>query len=187
MISIGTANEKGTCIITCAFTDDDGIAVTPKTLKWTLVDNLGNVINEREQVEVSSLSTSVDIVLSGDDLAATVSENTKYFKRFLVVEATYDSTSGSDLPLKDEALFHIKNLKYVITEKCGIAYARNEALRICDTDILAFTDDDCIVSTKFEDGFSKTFAYNTTNAFSYSCTSCNREKWDAFVCSKVVT
>ena len=113
MISIGTANEKGTCIITCAFATDDGTAVTPKTLKWTLVDNLGNVINEREQVEVSSLSTSIDIVLSGDDLSATGSENTKYFKRFLIVEATYNSTSGSDLPLKDEVLFQIKNLKYI--------------------------------------------------------------------------
>ena len=113
MISIGTANEEGTFIISCAFTDDDGIAMTPKTLKWTLVDDLGKVINEREQVEVSSLSTSVDIVLSGDDLGAKVSENTKYFKRFLVVEATYASKSGSDLPLKDEALFLIKNLKYI--------------------------------------------------------------------------
>ena len=44
-----------------------------------------------------------------------------------------------------ESLHHINNLEYIITEKCGIAYARNEALRHCKTDVIAFTDDDCLV------------------------------------------
>ncbi len=44
-----------------------------------------------------------------------------------------------------DSLQGFENLEYVITEKCGIAFARNEALRLCKTDILAFTDDDCLV------------------------------------------
>jgi len=45
-----------------------------------------------------------------------------------------------------DSLYGFANLEYVITTKCGIAFARNEAVSLCKTDILAFTDDDCIVS-----------------------------------------
>jgi len=37
------------------------------------------------------------------------------------------------------------NLNYIITDKCGIGYARNIALENCHTTFIAFTDDDCIV------------------------------------------
>ena len=44
-----------------------------------------------------------------------------------------------------DSLKEYSNLTYVITDKCGIGYARNKALENCNTEFLAFTDDDCIV------------------------------------------
>ena len=103
------ACESSTYIVTATFTDEDGDSVIPDSITWTLTDKKGNVINSREDVEVSSPATAVDIVLSGDDLAVTSTGTL----RILTVEAVYDSDAGLDLPLKDEARFHITDLKNI--------------------------------------------------------------------------
>lgn len=66
-----SAPEEGVYVITIAWEDEDGAAVTPDSATWTLTDNRGNVINSRSAVTISSLSTSNDIILEGDDLALT--------------------------------------------------------------------------------------------------------------------
>ena len=103
------ATEQSTYIITVAFTDEDGASVVPKTVVWTLTDTSGTVINSRTQVSATP-GASVDIVLSGDDLAIT-GETGK--ERNVVVEATYDSSRGNDLPLTDGVRFTISPLPYV--------------------------------------------------------------------------
>ena len=116
MISIGTANEKGTAIVTCAFTDEDSNTVVPSSITWTLVDKNQNIINSREQVSTSPAS-SIEIVLSGDDLKITERErNYGSADRYIVIEAVYDSGAGSNLPLKEQSYFEIENLKYISHE-----------------------------------------------------------------------
>lgn len=101
------AIEEATYIITAAFTDEDGNAETPKAgLVWTLTDGNGNIVNDREDVALIE-ATSIDIVLSGDDLAVLAGETQT---RILLIEGTYDSALGSDLPIRDEATFEITNL-----------------------------------------------------------------------------
>jgi len=99
------ADEESTYLVTAAFTDAAGDAVTPNanTIKWTLSDMEGTVINSRNNVVIAS-ATSVDIVLSGDDLALQTGE-TGTVKRLLTVVAVYDSTEGTDLPLNGEIIF----------------------------------------------------------------------------------
>jgi len=101
-----TAPEKGTFGITCTFTDEDGDALTPDTLTWTLTDMDGSVINSRQDVSVSSLSSSVTITLSGDDLALTTTTSQGRKRRF-AIEGTYDSDLGDNLPLTGECEFSI--------------------------------------------------------------------------------
>jgi len=114
-----TANEKSTAAITVSFTDENGDAVTPKTANWTLTDLDGNVINGKEQEDISSLDTSVTVVLSGNDLQIGGSEtlttvnDVSFLYRIFTVEATYDSDLGSDLPLKESCKFKLYNLEYV--------------------------------------------------------------------------
>lgn len=108
------AVEKSTLALIISFTDEDGSAVTPKTATWTLTDDNGDVINSREQVNIASLDTSVTVVLSGDDLQILSGEASDELatRRFLI-EATYDSSLGSDLPLNESCAFPVRNLKYV--------------------------------------------------------------------------
>jgi len=113
MISIGTANEKGTIVITCAFTDEDGDPVVPTTIKWTLTDGAGDVINEREQVSVLVPAATTYIVLSGDDLELEATDTSQYVNRYFLIEATYTSTYGTNLPLRDSTYFKIENLRYI--------------------------------------------------------------------------
>lgn len=105
------ANELSTYVIAVSFLDENDQPVTPLTLTWTLSDRLGNVINNRQDVSIFDLSDEVDIVLSGNDLrvlSSSIGET-----RTLTIKATYDSSSGSNLPLNDEVEFAVKNLQKV--------------------------------------------------------------------------
>lgn len=103
--------EEGTGIVGAAFTDEDASAVTPNAITWTLTDAAGTVINSREDVAVASPDTSIDIVLSGDDLQILTAEaSQKYVERLILVKSTYDSSLGSDLPAKQSGAFLIENL-----------------------------------------------------------------------------
>lgn len=99
------AVEESTFVVTAAFTDAAGTAVTPKSATWSLFDKDGNAVNSRADVTISPLASSVDIVLSGDDLQIADGKTRK-----LTIKAVYDSDEGTDLPLNDELTFQIQRL-----------------------------------------------------------------------------
>ena len=116
MISItDKAKEKGSFVFDVAFTDEDDAAATPKTMTWSLTTTSGTSINNRLNVAVGAgdLAATVSIVLSGDDLAVQSGETNRYLRRRFVVEATYDSSLGNDLPVKEEAEFLLENITKV--------------------------------------------------------------------------
>jgi len=98
--------EEGTCFIDLAFWDEDGAAKAPKTAKWSLTDNKGNLINNRDEVAISSPSATETVVLSGDDLALQAGER-EFADRIFTIEWTYDSALGSDLPDNDKVEFQV--------------------------------------------------------------------------------
>lgn len=102
--------EESTGVFTCAFKDANGEGVTPSSATWTLTDTSGTVINSREAVAISSLAASVDVVLSGDDLAISSGFDGVAEERVLTVEYVYDSDEGTDLPGKGECRFFIDSL-----------------------------------------------------------------------------
>jgi len=102
------AEDKGTYVVTATFKDEDGNAVTPNWIKWTLTDERGNVINSREDVSVSSPASSIDIILKGDDLKFSDSP-----KRRLIIRSEYDSSLDDDLPLNSQAEFEINDIQWI--------------------------------------------------------------------------
>jgi uncharacterized phiE125 gp8 family phage protein len=102
------ATANNTYIITVAFTDDAGDAVTPNDgCTFSLKDTAGNTINDRDGVAIVE-DTSVDVVLSGDDLAAQGANDNGI--RIFSIDGTYDSDAGSDLPLDNSAQFVVDTL-----------------------------------------------------------------------------
>ncbi len=99
-------NEKGTAIVTLAFTDEDGATVVPTSLTWQLQKLDGTIINSCTFATKTFSGTS--IVLSGDDLA--IFGDTDSGQRVLSVQGVYSSDAGSDLPMKDECRFSIGRL-----------------------------------------------------------------------------
>lgn len=99
-----TVNDQSTAVVTCSFCDGNGEAITPTSVNWTLLDFFGKVINSRQSVSITP-SSSVSIVLSGDDLKYSDGKN-----RYLIIEALYNSTLANNLPLKEEAVLTITNL-----------------------------------------------------------------------------
>jgi hypothetical protein len=87
-------------------------------LNWSLVDEDGNVINDRLNVELTPAS-EVIVLLQGDDLALRGGPA----KRYVIVRGTYNGVLGNDLPIVDETSFQIQNLKgakTVLTGPVGI-------------------------------------------------------------------
>ncbi len=102
------ALEEGTYVINAAWLDEDSLPTIPTTALWTLSDDLGNVVNVREDVPVTGISTTNDILLKGDDLAMSATYHGS--KRVFLVKGTYNSTLGSGLPFRVQIEFDIENL-----------------------------------------------------------------------------
>lgn len=100
------AKDKGTYAITITFKDENGNLVVPTEAKWTLKDKRGNVLNSRTQVSIAPLASSVTVTLSGNDLKATEGRS-----RMFTVEAKYNSTLGTGLPMKDSCTFRVDDLE----------------------------------------------------------------------------
>ena len=126
------ADEKSTYRMTAAFTDSAGNASTPDVIIYTLTNVEGTIINSKEAVSVTP-STSVNIILSGNDLAMQTGESGPV-ERVFTLEAVYDSsTDGNDLPLKEEAVFIIDPLLNVgrqIIPVCSELVTFSESLTI---------------------------------------------------------
>ena len=100
------ADEGSPYFVRVAFADEDGSAVTPNSAAYTVTARYGTVIGSLSSVEISSLATSVDILLTGADV--TIGSNGQV--RILSVEYIYDSTLGSGLTAYTEAQFTIDDL-----------------------------------------------------------------------------
>lgn len=96
-------DEGSTFFPIAAFTNEDKNPVIPETIKWTLTDGAGNIMNSRENVVVVTPAESIEIKLTGDDLIL----ETSNVVRILLVKATYNSSRGSDQTLNRELLFEI--------------------------------------------------------------------------------
>lgn len=98
------ATDGSTYVVTAEFRDAAGSATVPTTIEWTLTDDVGNTINSRASI-LASLTATLPIVLSGNDLKYSDGK-----RRIVYIYALYDSTEGTNLPLRDEVHFPIVNL-----------------------------------------------------------------------------
>ena len=92
-----SAVADSTYVVTVGFFDTDGSAITPTSVKWSLRDQTGAIVNSRSSIYVAATNGKATIVLSGADLHITTATS----KLRLELDAVYTSTLGSDLPLKD--------------------------------------------------------------------------------------
>lgn len=107
-INIDTSvNEKSSAVFTVDFVNELGAPVTPNSAMWTLHTEIGTVINSRQDVTITPLASSVEIVLNNDDLQLVGDDDSGY--RYLLVEAEYDSPSQSGLKLNEQARFQIND------------------------------------------------------------------------------
>jgi hypothetical protein len=104
------AGEKSTYVVTATFKNENETLVVPSLIAWTLTDETGLVINARENVSVAAPAAVTDILLSGLDLAVQAGETAGVVGRVMTVNAEYNSTLGSGLPLKGEVRFFIDNV-----------------------------------------------------------------------------
>ena len=108
--------EESTALFSLTFTDEAGVTIQDAditSLNWTLTDTAGNIINSRDAVDIPSPTNPQKILLQGYDLVISGADNVQ---RVLTVEGTYNSTNGSDLPIKDQCRFWIDSLVAVSSE-----------------------------------------------------------------------
>ena len=99
-------SEKGTAVVTMAFTDENGDAVVPTGLAWQLMRPDGTVVNSN--TFALNTFTGTQVVLGGDDLV--FYDDGDSGDRVFSVQGVYNSTLGTGLHIKDELRFAISNL-----------------------------------------------------------------------------
>jgi len=99
------AVDGGTFAVTVAFDDEDNSPVTPNTVKWTLLNREGGVVNERDAVDATPGET-VTVLLTADDLRYADGDI-----RHLVFDWTYDSSLGSGLTGREQVTFVIEDIR----------------------------------------------------------------------------
>jgi len=109
-----TAMETGTYLVTLTFTDENGVAMTPTAVTWSLYDPDGTVVNSRLNVAVTAPTPVTTIVLTGADLALTA--GLLYEDRVFAVTATYTSATHGALTLRDSVTFRVHKLVLVDAE-----------------------------------------------------------------------
>lgn len=102
------AVEQSTFVVAVSFLDEDGAAVVPDSAAWSLLNAYGIVVNSRSDVAISPLAATATIVLTGLDLQMLDGQDDG--RRLLLVEATYSSTLGSGLNLREEIEFEVRPL-----------------------------------------------------------------------------
>jgi hypothetical protein len=103
------AEEQSTYPVVVACLDETGAPVVPNDWRWTLLKPNGDIVNGREDVTLTP-AFEMTVLLFADDLAV---EDGETRTRTLLVEGSYDSDLGNDLPLRDSVNFRIKDLKGV--------------------------------------------------------------------------
>lgn len=98
-----TPAQGGAAKATISFTDENGDAVTPTSVKWTLSDPNGAIINSRSMVTLTP-AASISWLMSGADLRI----GGYGPERILTIDALYNSTLGNDVPLRAQASFTIE-------------------------------------------------------------------------------
>jgi hypothetical protein len=82
--------------------------MTPKTATWSLRDKNGNIVHDRSAQTLIVTAGNAAIVLKGCDLICGSIGRNEECTRTVIVEGTYDSTYGEDLPFIEEATFSIR-------------------------------------------------------------------------------
>lgn len=97
-MTVNQVAEGGTYILQLTFADELGAAAVPVSATFTLTDDKGAIVNSRDDVAISPLAASTYIVLSGNDLLLS---GTQQATRTVTIKASYNSaTYGSNLPLR---------------------------------------------------------------------------------------
>lgn len=102
------AIEQSTFEVEFTFIDEDGNAVAPDTMTWTLHDGDLKPVNDREAEVIVTPGQTEIILLQGDDLKL---DGNDPITRYILLEGTYTSvTHGAGLPFRDQIAFGIEPL-----------------------------------------------------------------------------
>lgn len=99
-----TVNAGASWILRVSFFDENDTPVIPNSIKWSLVDSEGNIINGRDEVAVSPAAAVVYIHLLPLDNAETLDS-----KRVVRIKAKYFSVliPGEEITLIEEAVYYV--------------------------------------------------------------------------------
>ena len=98
------AMEKSTYRSTMTLTDPDGAALDPDSADWTLTKLDGTVVNSRDSVSISSPGSTIQVTLSGNDLA--ILDAGEREDRIFTIEGLYETSK----PFKSACIFEIQQL-----------------------------------------------------------------------------
>ena len=109
LITDSEINDNGSAKFTFSpINKATGGAIVPLSAVWKLTDLYGAVINGRSAVTIESPTSSLEVLLTGDDLAIQDSTN-DFEKRLVTMVCTYDAGDSVTADLVQSAKFTVFN------------------------------------------------------------------------------
>jgi len=102
-----SAMRESSFFIKVELKDSAGSSVTPTSLSWTLVNEIGAVVNSKN-AQVLTPASAMYILLEGDDLAIQDEDNESEI-RYILLTGVYDDIRKSGAVFKDTIMFSIIN------------------------------------------------------------------------------
>lgn len=106
-MAMQVARDGNTYVVVVKPQDEDGTAVTPNSMSYTLTNEYGRIVNSKDHVVITP-STEASVVLSAADVK--YAEGTR---RRVILEGKYNSTLGSSMDLVDWTEFGIEDVPHV--------------------------------------------------------------------------
>jgi hypothetical protein len=106
---ITPAQERGTYPIRLRWRDPlTGSLITPLSVTWTLRDHTGATLVE--PTAMTGMASEMWLVLSGEQLRVETASGVPPYDYRVTIEARYNATYGSNLPLTAEIAFSLAPL-----------------------------------------------------------------------------
>lgn len=102
-----TAPSGSSLVVSAVFRNESDVLVVPDSIHWTLTDGIGNIINEREDVEIETPASTIHILLGPDDLVPMLDTS-----RIITIRAVYISSliPSEEMTLIGREEFYIENI-----------------------------------------------------------------------------
>jgi len=102
-------NSKSSVAVECDFLDENGVPVVPDSVDWTLIDELGNIVNAEQRITIAVPKQATSVVF------AILPADTDFVdgsQRTVIINSSYSSSLGVSISTVTRFTFNVVDVPF---------------------------------------------------------------------------